>query len=190
MTFDPQVNLTNCDREPIQIPGSIQPHGCLLACDASATVVLRHSLNLPQMLGVAGTINGQKLNAVLGDEVAHTLRNSLARTREGSRPSQMFSVQLPSGQAFDVSAHLFKGTAIIEFEPAGASIAEPIELARTLIAQLREVDQPHKLFRDAARFVRAVLAYDRVMIYQLGADGAGKVVAEAKRGDLESFLGQ
>ena len=28
-TFD----LTNCDREPIHIPGSIQPHGCLLACE-------------------------------------------------------------------------------------------------------------------------------------------------------------
>ncbi|MEZ0199939.1 hybrid sensor histidine kinase/response regulator, partial [Pseudomonas qingdaonensis] len=36
----------------------------------------------------------------------------------------------------------------------------------------------------------AVLGYDRVMIYQLGADGAGKVVAESKRSDLESFMGQ
>ncbi|NIF28254.1 GAF domain-containing protein [Pantoea sp. Tr-811] len=190
MTFDPQVNLTNCDREPIQIPGSIQPHGCLIACDASARMVLRHSANLASMLGISGEINGQKLHAVLGDEVAHTLRNALARTREGARPSLTFGVQLPCGRAFDISAHVFKGTAIIEFEPAGASIAEPIELARTLIAQLREIDQTHKLFRDAARFVRAVLGYDRVMIYQLGADGAGKVVAEAKRGDLESFLGQ
>lgn len=190
MTFDPQVNLTNCDREPIQIPGSIQPHGCLLACDASATVVLRHSVNAPHLLGLAGDINGQKLHTVLGDEVAHTLRNALARTREASRPALSFSVMLPNGQAFDIAAHLFKGTAILEFEPAGASIAEPIELARTLIAQLREIDQTSKLFRDAARFVRAVLGYDRVMIYQLGADGAGKVVAEAKRGDLESFMGQ
>ncbi|WP_369991947.1 HWE histidine kinase domain-containing protein [Pseudomonas xanthosomatis] len=190
MTHTPQVNLTNCDREPIQIPGSIQPHGCLLACDASAVTVLRHSANLAEMLGVQGEINGQKLHALLGAEVAHTLRNALARTREAARPALTFGVHLLNGRAFDISAHLFKGTAILEFEPAGASIAEPIELARTLIAQLREVDQTTKLFRDAARFVRAVLGYDRVMIYQLGADGAGKVVAEAKRGDLESFLGQ
>ncbi|MFG0540376.1 HWE histidine kinase domain-containing protein [Pseudomonas sp. YQ_5] len=190
MTYNPQVNLTNCDREPIQIPGSIQPHGCLLACDASATVVLRHSVNAPQVLGVTNDINGQKLHAVLGDEVAHTLRNALARTRDASRPALSFGVTLPNGEAFDIAAHLYKGTAILEFEPAGASIAEPIELARTLIAQLREIDQTSKLFRDAARFVRAVLGYDRVMIYQLGADGAGKVVAEAKRGDLESFMGQ
>ncbi|MFK0094697.1 HWE histidine kinase domain-containing protein [Pseudomonas sp. NPDC090592] len=190
MTPENPVNLTNCDREPIQIPGSIQPHGCLLACDASATVVLRHSVNVPQILGVSGEINGQKLQAVLGDEVAHTLRNALARTREASRPALSFGIKLPNGQAFDIAAHLFKGTAILEFEPAGASIAEPVELARTLIAQLREIDQTSKLFRDAARFIRAVLGYDRVMIYQLGADGAGKVVAEARRSDLESFMGQ
>lgn len=190
MTFRHGVNLTNCDREPIQIPGSIQPHGCLLACDAYANLVLRHSANTSGMLGCNADINGQKLHALLGDEAAHAIRNALARTKEASRPALLFGVQLASGKVFDISAHLFKGTAIIEFEAAGASVAEPVELARALIAQLREIDQNAKLFRDAARFVRAVLGYDRVMIYKLDADGAGKVVAEAKRGDLESFMGQ
>ena len=35
-----------------------------------------------------------------------------------------------------------------------------------------------------------MLGYDRVMIYRFAHDGAGQVVSEAKRGDLESFLGQ
>jgi len=190
MTLQPHVDLTNCDREPIQIPGSIQPHGCLLACNASATLVLRHSANAPGMLGVTGGINGQRLEAIIGTEAAHTLRNSLARVKEGSRPALSFGVVSACGQAFDVAAHVFKGTAIIEFEPCGSSIAEPIELVRTVIAQLREIDRSEKLIADTARRVRALLGYDRVMIYQLGADGAGKVVAEAKRSGLESFLGQ
>lgn len=190
MTLQPPVNLTNCDREPIQIPGSIQPHGCLLACNASASVVLRHSANTAGMLGVAGEINGQRLETIIGSEAAHTLRNALARVREASRPALSFAVNLPSGLAFDVAAHIFKGTAILEFEPRGAGIAEPIELVRTVIAQLREIDRSDKLFPDTARRVRALLGYDRVMIYQLGVDGAGKVIAEAKRSGLESFLGQ
>ncbi|MCW2293651.1 light-regulated signal transduction histidine kinase (bacteriophytochrome) [Pseudomonas sp. BIGb0408] len=190
MTLEPRVNLTNCDREAIQFPGSIQPHGCLLACNASASIVLRHSANAPDMLGAAGDLNDQRLEAVVGVEAAHSIRNSLARTREGSRPVLTFGLTLASGRTFDIAAHLFKGTAIIEFEPCGASIAEPIELARTLIAQVREIDRTDKLFRDSARMVRAMLGYDRVMIYQLGADGAGKVIAESKRSDLESFLGQ
>src|SRR6476620_7006726 len=32
------VNLTNCDQEPIHIPGSIQPHGFLLGITASFTI--------------------------------------------------------------------------------------------------------------------------------------------------------
>ncbi|WP_311970791.1 HWE histidine kinase domain-containing protein [Pseudomonas baltica] len=190
MTSETHVNLTNCDREPIQIPGSIQSHGCLLACDASASIILRHSANAADMLGLPSDVNGRRLDELLGEEVAHILRNSLARTKEASRPALTFALMLASGQAFDVAAHLFKGTVVIEFEPCGASVAEPIELARTVIAQVREIDHTDKLFRDAARFARAMLGYDRVMIYQLGPDGAGKVIAESKRGDLESFLGQ
>lgn len=190
MTSETRVNLTNCDREPIQIPGSIQLHGCLLACDASASIILRHSANAPDMLGLPSDLNGLRLDKVFGGEVAHTLRNSLARTKEASRPALTFAVTLASGQAFDVAAHVFKGTVVIEFEPCGASVAEPIELARTVIAQVREIDRTDQLFRDTARFARAMLGYDRVMIYQLGPDGAGKVIAESKRADLESFFGQ
>ena len=65
-----------------------------------------------------------------------------------------------------------------------------MELARTVIGHIRKIEGEQGLFRDAARLLRGMLGYDRVMIYQLGPDGAGKVMAEAKRGDLESFLGQ
>ena len=36
--LDPEtpVDLTNCEREPIHIPGAIQPHGLLLALDAES----------------------------------------------------------------------------------------------------------------------------------------------------------
>jgi light-regulated signal transduction histidine kinase (bacteriophytochrome)/CheY-like chemotaxis protein len=142
------------------------------------------------MLGTTGDLNGQRLEAVLGVEAIHAIRNSLARTQEASRSALTFGLRLASGQSFDVAAHVFKGTAIIEFEPFGAGIAEPIELARTIIAKIKEIDQTGQLYHDVSRLVRAMLGYDRVMIYQLGTDGAGKVIAEAKRSDLESFKGQ
>lgn len=81
------VDLTNCDREPIHIPGSIQPHGCLIACDARAVTALRHSANTGAMLGVAGEINGLPLETLIGAEATHTLRNALATLGEGVRPA-------------------------------------------------------------------------------------------------------
>ncbi|MEQ7918583.1 hypothetical protein ABQX22_05270 [Xanthomonas sp. WHRI 1810A] len=99
MTTQPSVNLDNCDREAIQIPGSIQPHGCLLACDASVSIVMRQSANAPNMLGAMGDLRGQRLEAVLGVDAIHAIRNSLARTKDASRSALTFGLRLPSGRS-------------------------------------------------------------------------------------------
>ena len=45
-----QVDLTNCDREPIHIPGSIQPFGFLLGLQSDFTVCMA-SENVADYLG-------------------------------------------------------------------------------------------------------------------------------------------
>lgn len=187
MSQHEDVNLTNCDREPIHIPGSIQPHGCLLSCDAQAGLVLRHSVNAPEMLGLSCDLNGQPLSSLIGGEAAHSLRNALAALRDGSRPALLPGVALPAGM-FDVSIHSFRSVVNIEFEPASA--VQPLQLARSLIGRISDIADVDQLIRQSARLIRGLLEYDRVMVYQFEQDGSGKVVAEAKRGDLESFLGQ
>jgi light-regulated signal transduction histidine kinase (bacteriophytochrome) len=190
MNAPSRVDLTNCDREPIHIPGSIQSHGGLIACDATAGTIRRHSTNLAEMIGVSRDCNGRDLAEVLGEDAAHSVRNALARTQEGSRAALLFGQVLPNGRRFDVSVHRFKGNAIIELEPADASIAPPLELARAMIGRITTIETVDRLIRDTARLIQGMLHYDRVMIYSFGADGAGKVLSEARRGDLESFLGQ
>jgi len=188
MSVEP-VDLTNCDREPIHIPGSIQPHGCMIVCDVNASEVLRHSANAPAMLGLASDINGQRLEALLG-EVVHTLRNALAASQDPARASLIFGLVLPAGGVFDVAIHRFKSTAIIEFEPTQAKAEQPLELARSMVGRIRDIHDVDRLLQHTARLVRGVLGYDRVMIYRFAHDGAGQVVSEAKRSDLESFQGQ
>ncbi|MCB1470932.1 MAG: hypothetical protein KDK08_28075 [Rhizobiaceae bacterium] len=130
MTEMSPVTLDNCDREPIHIPGSIQPHGCLIACDSSASEVLRHSANSAEMLGVAGEINGLELDALIGSKNAHDIRNALARSQSAGRASLLFGQTLKNGRRFDIAVHRFKGNSIIEFEPAVDAAAQPLELAR------------------------------------------------------------
>jgi two-component system, chemotaxis family, sensor kinase Cph1 len=38
---DLAIDVSGCDREPIHIPGSIQPHGIMLAADKT-TLIVRH----------------------------------------------------------------------------------------------------------------------------------------------------
>ena len=186
---EPITNLTNCDREPIHIPGSIQPHGALLSCDINAVTVLRHSENAAAMLGIDGEIENRPLAEIVGDRVAHDLRNALATSGDASRPALLFDLKLQAGGTFNIAAHRHNGASIIEFEPAGMQ-SQPLQLARNLIGRIRDIDAVDRLIAHSARLLRGLLGYDRVMIYRFEEDGSGKVVSESKREDLESFLGQ
>ena len=184
------VDLTNCDREPIQTPGTIQPHGCLIACDPTGTTVLRHSVNAAGMLSAGSLEVGARLEDVFGREVAHTLRNAIATAGDPARPALRHGLQLPGGDRFDVSVHLHEANAIIEFEPVAATADQPLEVARMLISRIRSIGNVDQLLERSSRLIHALLGYDRVMIYRFEDDGAGKVISEHKRRDLESFKGQ
>ena len=112
-------DLSNCDREPIHIPGSIQAHGCLIACDGAATTILRHSANAGTMLGYPGELIGADLVDVLGRGALHDLRNAITTAPEGGHAASVLGLALASGQRFDITVHRLAGGVIAEFEPAG-----------------------------------------------------------------------
>lgn len=183
------VDLSNCDREPIHIPGSIQPHGCLLACDMEISHVLRHSANSADMLGLASDLNGRTVLELLGADVTHDLRNAVSAAPEANRAAVIAHMQLPAGGYFDIAVHRQNDVAILEFEPSHRR-TQPLQLAREMIGRVKDIADIDKLISTSSKLVRAVLGYDRVMIYRFEQDGSGKVISEARRGDLESFLGQ
>src|SRR3569623_2843168 len=97
----PKLDQTNCDREPIHIPGSIQPHGCLLACDVSARAVLRHSANAAAMLKIDGSLNGRKLEDLFEPDAVHALRNALARAGSAVRPKLLIGLDIRDERNID-----------------------------------------------------------------------------------------
>ncbi len=50
------VNLTNCDREPIHIPGSIQRHGAMMVCHPESYRLLFASRNMMAVVGFTGEL--------------------------------------------------------------------------------------------------------------------------------------
>lgn len=183
------IDLTNCDREPIHIPGSIQPHGCLLACDNAARTVLFCSENALAMLNLTELPLDQPLSDIIGSNAAHTLLNALAVSGARPRPALVFGLEV-NGRVLDATIHRYDNRTIIEFEDASSRLGTTISLSRTVIERMRATQDPDRLIQQSAMLIQAQLGYDRVMIYQLGEDGAGKVVAEAKLDRHESFRGQ
>jgi len=71
----PKVDLTNCDREPIHLPGAVQPHGLLLACRGDAFTIVQASDNSAAVVGQApADLLGTSIAAILSPESWQRLR--------------------------------------------------------------------------------------------------------------------
>ncbi|WP_369137147.1 SpoIIE family protein phosphatase [Modestobacter versicolor] len=71
------VDLTNCEREPIHVPGSIQPRGVLLAVSEPDMVVRQVSRNLADLVGMAwDDAVGRPLAEVVGVGPAQAVARS------------------------------------------------------------------------------------------------------------------
>ena len=64
-----QADLSNCEREQIQLAGSIQPHGALIVVREPDYVVVQASANTADFLGFSGDIIGRRLEDFGGDLV-------------------------------------------------------------------------------------------------------------------------
>ncbi len=189
MTEQRTVDLSNCDREPIHIPGSIQPHGCLLACDIRFERVLRHSYNAGAFLKFGEQpIIGAQMADLFDPSVLHDLRNAAATATEPTRAVVLPEMRIGSAN-YDVSIHTHRANTIIEFEHAASTLGSPLDTARTLITATARITDLESLYLRTPRLLRGLLGYDRVMIYKFMHDGAGQVIGEAKRSDLEGFRG-
>jgi chemotaxis family two-component system sensor kinase Cph1 len=82
---------------------------------------------------------------------------------------------------------------VVELEAATG--ARPLTFPNTYLSvrrALRDLERAatlEELYDDAARHVRELTKFDRVMIYRFDAAYNGEVVAEARRDDLNSFFG-
>ncbi len=184
------VDITNCDREPIHVLGSIQPFGFLIAV-SSDWLVARVSSNAAEFLGVGSKqVLGHPLSDVFTQEAIHMIRNRVSMLRGADAVERMFSVELVQGRApFDLAVHFSGASVVIEAEPAKGDEIEVASLVRSMIGRLQASETMAAFYRDGARQVRALTGFDRVMVYRFDASGSGEVVAEALRPGVDSFLG-
>jgi len=188
-----KVDLSNCDREPIHIPGSIQPHGAMIVLNEQGMVSFV-SKNIDEFLGDTNRdYVGAELADLVGTTVSHDIANAVARAGAGQIAGVVLKAKLSEGASVaDITAHRYEGRTFLELErPASPEDTEvALHLTQSLIRRVDGYREFDPLFKSVARLVRAMLGYDRVMVYRFLHNGAGRVVAEAKDASLGSFLGQ
>lgn len=188
-----QVDLTNCDREPIHIPGLVQPHGVLLAVREPELEITQISENCAALFGkTAAELLDHSLAVLLDAEYLNYLTTEILPQELEANPLYLNPITI-NNHNFEVLVHRFQEVLILEFECApGEAMKSANNAYGSLRAKLNEINSA-KTVADfcgrAAEAVRKFTGFDRVMIYQFLEDDSGKVIAEAARVGLEPFLG-
>jgi len=187
---DQAVDLTNCDREPIHLLGAIQPVGFLLALSTD-WIISRASANIEEFLGFApDVLIGRPLADFVDRKLLHDLRNRVTYLVNSEAAERLFGCRLPGhAEPYDLGLHFSGNQIIIEGEPGNDGYADAAGPVRAMMGRLDKQPDMTTFFREGARQIRALLGYDRVMIYRFAEDGNGEVVAEACKPGIGSFNG-
>ncbi|MFN5522867.1 HWE histidine kinase domain-containing protein, partial [Bradyrhizobium sp.] len=180
-----------CDREPIHVPGSVQPFGFLLALVSDFTICMA-SENAPDYLG--GDIGGllqQPIAAVLSPAGVAAIRSRVDYLSGTDAVERMFGIDLlGKGRLFDLAIHFSGAYLVVEAEPSLIeSGANSGELVRLMLGRIRKTTSMADLAQEAARQLKLLTGFDRVMVYRFHPDGSGEVIAEVAGPGLEPFLG-
>ncbi|MCB5173919.1 histidine kinase dimerization/phosphoacceptor domain -containing protein [Microvirga lenta] len=187
----PSLDLTSCDREPIHVPGSIQPHGILLALDSETLAIQQGAGETRDAVGRAvDGLAGEHAEAVLGAQAVHLIHSAGVQSTE---PLYLGNIPAPADPSrhLDVTAHRRDGVLILELEPSTPhpeTAAQTLATVRRISAELDAAPDLARLVQAASREFRRLTGFDRVMIYSFLDDGSGAVVAEAKADSLDPFL--
>ena len=108
------LDLTVCDREPIHIVGSVQPHGFLLVLRAASLTIVQASANAPRSAAVGASLDEAlpQVGPILQRHLDEPSETRTARSISG--PSRSAPAQ--SAQAYEVAAHRVEDLIVVEFE--------------------------------------------------------------------------
>jgi two-component system, chemotaxis family, sensor kinase Cph1 len=196
------LELTNCDREPIHIPSAIQAHGILLTFCELELKILQISQNSQTFLGRSpAALLGKPLSVLMAQSQIAAIQSCVNADFENVNPLRL-SFQVNSKvEVFEGIVHRADGAIVLELEPVDMSeqtqtIDRPAvsffdfyKFVKTPIDRIQNTQTLAELSRQTVSTIHSLTGFDRVMMYRFDDDGSGHVIAEHKSDRVESFLG-
>ncbi|WP_157217541.1 ATP-binding protein [Flavisphingomonas formosensis] len=184
------AGLDDCAREPIHVPGSIQPQGCLFVLSPDTLTIEQAAIGPTSGLGEAAHYLGSPVQHVL----PRGFERVVAQLVSGiSRDGQSYLGRIArAGGSLHAFAHHAPDALILELEEAPAEDSETFgdvyPFMRTFLDAFQETDSIETLGAIAAREVCRITGFDRALVYRFDKDMNGTVIAEHRNDVLPSYL--
>jgi two-component system, chemotaxis family, sensor kinase Cph1 len=194
------VDLTNCDREAIHIPGSIQAHGFLIGLalteDRRFHIAVA-SDNTSQYLHrpIQEILNAEP-EQILPSGMEELLRHGLlseGASTDFARFIGTITLLSTDGSKveFQIVGHRVGDLYLLEFERTENTISQSDlnTVITNFVSTLEESRTSLELCHAITVQIRKLTGFDRVMLYQFDEIGHGTVLAEDRNDRLPSYLG-
>jgi len=164
------VDLADCAREPIHVPGFIQSFGVLLAMRAGTEMVTQISNNSETIFARdAVQLFGQKLHLILGHENAEELLEILRSGKwKEANPVEISIDRDGQTVALNAILHRYDGLDFVELEivnPEGAQVAKrSYHLVQAALLRMQQALDTPSLFDAVVAEAQRLTGYDRAML--------------------------
>ncbi|SAK83089.1 sensory box histidine kinase [Caballeronia hypogeia] len=188
-----------CAREPIHIPGGIQPHGVFFGVDAHCHI-LQVSANVEQFAHLAPqACLGRALSDLLGQHASERASAGLKQLAQLARDGTALHVGnvviegwTPRGP-LAIVVHRYEGLLFVEVEPAQDTadvFSTMYPLVRSFVTEVQTMRTVEQLCQFAATEIARITGFGRTLVYQFDEEGHGNVLAEALEAGYPSYLNQ
>ncbi|WP_308993867.1 ATP-binding protein [Mariniflexile litorale] len=183
------VTLTNCEHEPIHIPGSIQPHGFLIGLTMAWNIDFC-SDNISSFIDISlSEVIGKHFDTIFGTEAHRIIQDFITNEKKLS----VFPLEMDLlDNTFQLTIHKSDDIYVLECEPTfleKENLVDVYAQTMTFLSHMNSSTSLKGLCGFVAEGIRQITGYDRVMIYRFDDQYNGEVYAENCREDLEPFLG-
>ncbi len=181
-----QVDLSNCDKEPIHLIGRIQAHGFALVINKHSKLIGQVSTNIEAFVGLPyNTVLHKHLEQAFSAHAAKEIAQMLEQKEVA--PFMLIIDEKP----FICFTHHAGESIVLEFEPLiHPTYSHLNRLQSFLLHTIEEISGPYPFEELSTLFahrIQHLLDYDRVMIYQFDEDWHGHVIAEKVKEGVKSY---
>ncbi|WP_415328533.1 ATP-binding protein [Chryseobacterium sp. MMS23-Vi53] len=184
------MNFVECHEEPIHIPGYIQSFGYLIGIDANSHSITFFSKNITDIFNIENpeqlfdkkiTDFPESLKSIIESDIYNSLDKFTRRENE-----TYFDKVVIGDKEYHFSVFRSKGNIFLEFEKV---IANPNKRISNKYDNFYIIDDEQEIWEQLLTTLSSIVNYDRMMVYKFMMDGSGKVVAERRSENMESYLG-